>query len=217
MKMLTLFRRAGLIVCGIAALPGLVALVGCSRGLQKTTSLPGWTQSNPGAFPTDAVPYSPSYHEGVGRAQQHLLPGRFRSGSVVRDEEVWFISRGPVSEESDDTPGSGIMASRPAHGKKLVPLPLKHTDVQARVEGYIASVDVTQQFHNPYDAKIEAVYIFPLPHDSAVSEFLMIIGERRIRGIIRERPEAEKRYANAKSHGYVASLLTQGRRNNFIQ
>ena len=34
---------------------------------------------------------------------------------------------------------------------KHVPLPLKHTDVKATIEGYIATVDVVQQFHNPYD------------------------------------------------------------------
>ena len=44
-----------------------------------------------------------------------------------------------------------------------------------------------QEFTNPYQKKIEAVYVFPLPHDAAVNEFIMTIGERRIRGIIRER------------------------------
>src|SRR5687768_18017209 len=40
--------------------------------------------------------------------------------------------------------------------------------------GYIASVEVTQQFQNPYDSKIEAVYVFPLPENSAVNEFVMV-------------------------------------------
>src|SRR5258706_3450203 len=79
------------------------------------------------------------------------------------------------------------------------------------------ATDWVKMFGRSYDAKIEAVYIFPLPHDSAVSEFLMIIGERRIRGIIRERAEAERLYANARHQGYVASLLTQERPNIFTQ
>ena len=58
--------------------------------------------------------------------------------------------------------------------------------------------------------KIEAVYVFPLPQNAAVNEFVMTIGERRIRGIIREREEAERIYAEAKQQGYVASLLTAG-------
>ena len=100
---------------------------------------------------------------------------------------------------------------------KEIPMPLKHTDVQASVLGYIATVRVTQQFHNPFDSKIEAKYVFPLPHNAAVNEFIMTIGERRIRGIIRERKEAEAIYAAAKSQGYVAALLTQERPNVFTQ
>jgi Ca-activated chloride channel family protein len=100
---------------------------------------------------------------------------------------------------------------------KQVPLPLKHTDVRATVSGYIGAVEVVQQFHNPYSGKIEAVYVFPLPHNAAVNEFLMVIGERRIRGIIRERKEAEQIYQEAKQQGYVASLLTEERPNVFTQ
>jgi Ca-activated chloride channel family protein len=101
-------------------------------------------------------------------------------------------------------------------GKKN-PLPLKHTDVKAKVSGYIATVEVVQQFQNPYSEKIEAVYVFPLPQNAAVNEFIMVIGQRRIRGIIRERQEAEKIYKEARRQGYVASLLTQERPNIFTQ
>src|SRR5258706_2606194 len=45
----------------------------------------------------------------------------------------------------------------------------------------------------------------------------MTIGQRKIRGIIRERQEAQQIYNEAKSQGYVASLLTQERPNIFTQ
>lgn len=128
---------------------------------------------------------------------------------------------------ADDGDDSSVAASQPLPGigglmtrlsnKTLVAIPLKHTDVKASIAGYIATTDVTQQFQNPYDTKIEAVYVFPLPHDAAVSEFVMTIGDRRIRGIIRERAEAERIYKEARSQGYVASLLTQERPNIFTQ
>src|SRR5947208_11878295 len=98
-----------------------------------------------------------------------------------------------------------------------IPLPLEHTEVKALVSGFIATVEVTQQFQNPYDARIEAVYVFPLPHNASVNDFVMTIGERRIRGIIRERREAERIYQEAKERGYVASLLTEERPNIFTQ
>src|SRR4051812_43198730 len=46
--------------------------------------------------------------------------------------------------------------------------PLKHTDVKADVAGFVARGTVKQSFHNPSTDKIEAVYVFPLPDDSAV-------------------------------------------------
>jgi Ca-activated chloride channel family protein len=89
--------------------------------------------------------------------------------------------------------------------------------VTAAIDAYLASVRVEQQYHNPYAEKIEVVYVFPLPGNAAVSEFLMTIGDRTIRGIIREREEAEQIYREARNMGYVASLLTQERPNIFSQ
>jgi Ca-activated chloride channel family protein len=157
------------------------------------TPLPGALASRPGAAPA--------------------IPGALPSPG----EELWIIARDDsgAAARSEDSPGSGAMLAT-SEGKE-VPLPLKHTDVQASVLGYIATVRVTQQFHNPFDAKIEARYVFPLPHNAAVNEFVMTIGDRRIRGIIRERAEAEKIYAAARSQGYVAALLTQERPNVFTQ
>jgi len=137
----------------------------------------------------------------------------------VSADEIWVIAKAETqaAATSEDTPGSGAMLAKLPQEEKEIPLPLKHTDVKGQISGYIATVDVTQQFHNPYDEKIEAVYVFPLPQNAAINEFIMTIGERRIRGIIRERKEAEKIYRQARSQGYVASLLTQERPNIFTQ
>jgi hypothetical protein len=59
--------------------------------------------------------------------------------------------------------------------------------------------------------------VFPLPQDAAVSEFGDDVGDRHIRGIIREREQAERLYVEARQQGYVASLLTQERPNIFTQ
>lgn len=138
--------------------------------------------------------------------------------TTVTTDEIWVIARPeapPAGSTEYETPGSGAMLA--TIDEKEIPLPLKHTDVKGQISGYIATVHVTQQFHNPYDAKIEAVYVFPLPQNAAVNEFIMVIGERKIRGIIRERKEAEQIYAEARRQGHVASLLTQERPNIFTQ
>lgn len=140
--------------------------------------------------------------------------------ATVGEDEIWVVARetpeGPPAPGPEyDTPGSGAMLAQIQ--EKRVPLPLKHTDVKGKVSGYIATVEVVQQFQNPFGEKIEAVYVFPLPENAAVNEFIMVIGARRIRGIIRERQEAERIYVEARRQGYVASLLTQERPNIFTQ
>jgi Ca-activated chloride channel family protein len=136
-------------------------------------------------------------------------------------EELWVIERTHPRyiPPTDDTPGCGsLMTRREENGNwRNIPVPLAHTSVNAHIDGYVSTVRVQQQFHNPFDSKIEALYVFPLPEDAAVNDFLMTVGSRTIRGVIREREQAEKIYENARRQGYVASLMTQERPNIFTQ
>jgi len=95
--------------------------------------------------------------------------------------------------------------------------PLKHTEVKAAVSGFLSRVTVTQDFENPFENKIEAVYKFPLPQAAAVDDLTMQIGERTIKGKIMRREEAQKAYDDAKQLGKIASLLNQERPNIFTQ
>ena len=115
--------------------------------------------------------------------------------------------------EQDVTQG----ALRVEKGGTVVECPLKHTDVKAQISGFIARVTVTQTFANPYDEKIEAVYVFPLPHKAAVDDMTMVIGDRRIVGLIKRRAEAREIYEQALAHGAAAALLEQERPNIFTQ
>jgi len=114
-----------------------------------------------------------------------------------------------------EMPGSGCLQT--VVDGDIVDFPLKHTKVDAHVSGPVARVEVTQTFQNPYSETIEAVYVFPLPHESAVSDFQMKIGDRTIRGIIEQREEARRIYETARDQGKVASLLEQERANIFTQ
>jgi Ca-activated chloride channel family protein len=96
-------------------------------------------------------------------------------------------------------------------------LPLRGTEVSARVSGRVAEVFVTQRFQNDNDAPIEATYLFPLPADAAVDRMEMQIGSRIVRGVIRERQEARRTYEAARTEGRRAALLEQQRPNLFAQ
>jgi len=92
--------------------------------------------------------------------------------------------------------------------------PLRHTDVQVRIAGPLARVTVTQEFHNPFAEKIEAVYTFPLPPDSAVDDMTMHVGDRTIRGLIKPRDEARKIYDDiiAASTSAIQNSVPSGKK-----
>jgi Ca-activated chloride channel family protein len=206
-------KRLLLVIALVATVAELVLLLsGCRNSPASLTHLPETAVSEA------AVSAHPSYNPhgtlpASGRPGGQTLANPIPSNS----EELWILARGDAAtgQPSDDSPGSGALLAKVE--EKEIPMPLKHTDVRASVSGYLGTVQVTQQFLNPYSTKIEAVYVFPLPHNAAINEFIMTIGERRIRGIIRERQEAEQLYQEARRQGYVAALLTEERPNVFTQ
>lgn len=120
---------------------------------------------------------------------------------------AWAGSTAPVTE--------GTLRTREAGA--VVAVPLEHTEVKVRIDGFIADVEVDQRFHNPFGHKIEAVYLFPLPAKSAVNGYELVTGGRTIRGEIKLKDDARNIYKAAKTKGYVAALLTQERPNLFTQ
>jgi len=94
-------------------------------------------------------------------------------------------------------------------------LPLLHTDVSLDVRGLVASGTVTEQYVNDTSTPIEAVYVFPLPHDAAVYDLEIHVGNRVIRSLIKEREEAKRTYEAAKSEGKRAALVEEERPNIF--
>lgn len=102
-------------------------------------------------------------------------------------------------------------------GKDLGLCPLKHTSVKADISGFLARVNVTQEFQNNFNQPIEAVYLFPLPNDAAVDQMTMTVGQRVIRGKIMKRDEARQTYETAKNEGKTTALLDQERPNVFTQ
>lgn len=102
-------------------------------------------------------------------------------------------------------------------GGELGSVPLKDTRVTASISGFIARVNVRQEFTNSFTEPIEAVYVFPLSQNGAVDNMTMTVGTRTIRGTIMKREEARQVYETAKNAGQTASLLDQERPNIFTQ
>ena len=98
-----------------------------------------------------------------------------------------------------------------------IALPVLKTDIDADIQGDLATVTVTQTFANPSGQPMHAKYLFPLNHGAAVFEMVMEVGGERIRAQIQEVHQAEATFAKAKSEGRAAALLKEHRPNMFTQ
>ncbi len=98
---------------------------------------------------------------------------------------------------------------------QYVAAPRLGSDYDVTVSGLTARTRVTQHFSNPTNGWVEAVYVFPLPSESAVDTLKMVIGDRVIVGDIKERQEAKRIYETAKANGQKASLVEEERPNIF--
>ena len=88
-------------------------------------------------------------------------------------------------------------------------MPLKMTDVQMNITGFIADVTVEQTFYNPDSESIEAVYVFPLPGDVAVNDMQVHVGCRVIRSLVKKREEAAQMYAQARNEDDTVLCLNR--------
>ena len=134
-------------------------------------------------------------------------------------DEVWVIARdrdavGPPQD--GEIPGIGSLGCV-VPGAPPIPMPLLSSDYRVRVQGPVAETTCIQKFKNTFTEPVEAIYVFPLPHRAAVADFVLVVGERRIRGIVRDRAEAEQIYREAKQAGFTASLLREDRPNVFTE
>jgi|GEM_PF-1505264 len=163
-------------------------------------------------FPEGASPFEVVYPFVFQPAGEELVV-------VARDAGV-ISATAPVEPPpppSPPPPTQGALRARNAAGEWIGEFPLEHTEVSAEISGFVARTEVAQRYANPYAEPIEAVYAFPLPARGAVHDFVMEIGERRIVGVVRERAEAERIYAEARAQGLTASLLAEERPNVFTQ
>ena len=112
---------------------------------------------------------------------------------------------------------SGMLSRLDKNGEMDAPCPLEHTAVSAEVQGPVARVKVRQEFRNPTNEPIEAIYTFPLAAAGAVDDMTLRIGDRVVKGRIKRKEEARAIYDTARRQGKLAGLLDQERPNVFVQ
>jgi Ca-activated chloride channel family protein len=151
----------------------------------------------------------------------HLWGNAFKNGMhgriVLALLAAATILAGLCTGQDNSAPqvGEGSLVYRSPVSGLYDSVPLVHTDVAVDIRGLVAAATVTQQYVNSSAAPIEAVYIFPLPHDAAVYDMEIRIGNRVIRSEIHERAEAKRIYEAAKSEGKRTALVEEERPNIF--
>jgi Ca-activated chloride channel family protein len=128
-----------------------------------------------------------------------------------------LIIMNPQNASAGQPQGNSQLQIIGKDGKVTGFVPLKHTGIKTEISGFVARIEVTQEFENVLPDAVEAIYVFPLPHESAVDGMTMTVGEREIRAVIKERDEARKIYEQARNTGHTAALLDQERPNIFTQ
>jgi Ca-activated chloride channel homolog len=117
---------------------------------------------------------------------------------LMSDEEVARYGRNP---------DAGFGALQGTGG----PLPLVAMEVDVRIAGVVATIELAQRFVNTTGKAIEATYIFPLPDRAAVHRFQMEVAGRVIDGVIDERGAARAQYDQAIAAGHRAAITEEER------
>jgi Ca-activated chloride channel family protein len=146
------------------------------------------------------------------------MKSRLSAAALVAVGLVYFlIVLNPQNASAGQPSGNSQLQIMSKDGKVTGFVPLKHTGIKTEISGFVARTEVTQEFENILPDAVEAIYVFPLPHESAVDGMTMTVGNREIRAVIKERDEARKIYEAARNTGHTAALLDQERPNIFTQ
>lgn len=150
--------------------------------------------------------------------------GDFMVAAISKTRSIAFFTIALVyaSTASARTPlvgvnevkGGSLLFATKTPGRHI-PAPLLATDVEIRVSGPIARVNVRQKFLNPSKHWLEGRYVFPLPPQSAVHHMIMRGKETEVIAEIKEKQAARRIYRQAQQGGRRAALIEQQRPNIF--
>ena len=89
---------------------------------------------------------------------------------------------------------------RPPIRPAPMPMPIgrayevREVALDARIRDQVAEVQVSQTFHNPGSIQIEAEYLFPLPEEGAVQNFVLLVDGKELPGRLMAKDEARRIY-----------------------
>src|SRR5271170_4905873 len=71
---------------------------------------------------------------------------------------------------------------------------IREISIDGRVRDQVAEVQVSQTFHNPGSFQLDAEFLFPLPEEGAIQNFVLLVDGRELPGRLLPKDEARRIY-----------------------
>ncbi len=71
---------------------------------------------------------------------------------------------------------------------------IREVSIDGRVRDQVAEVQVSQTFHNPGSTQLEAEFLFPLPEEGAIQNFVLMVDGKELPGRLVPKDEARRIY-----------------------
>ncbi|MDB5353234.1 MAG: uncharacterized protein JWN86_4481 [Planctomycetota bacterium] len=88
--------------------------------------------------------------------------------------------------------GQGFIVDRRHHVPIARSYEIREVTVDAKVRDQVADVQVSQTFHNPGSFELESEFLFPLPEDGAIQNFVLMVDGRELPGRLLPKDEARR-------------------------
>lgn len=98
---------------------------------------------------------------------------------------------------------------------RLQQIEIRSHQVETVIDGQSATTTITQTFHNPNQRQLEGEYIFPLPPESAVSDFEMTMNGEMVKGELLDAAKARQIYVETVRRMIDPGLLEYAGRGMF--
>jgi Ca-activated chloride channel family protein len=87
-----------------------------------------------------------------------------------------------------------IVIPRPPQERIFIPLSIKYHHVEVTIKDQVTKTKVDQVFLNENNMDLEGIYIFPLPVEASISNFVMYVDGKPVKGEILEKSKARQIY-----------------------
>jgi Ca-activated chloride channel family protein len=89
----------------------------------------------------------------------------------------------------------------------MIQLEIVYHHVTVTIEDQLATVHVDQEFYNPNDYEVEGQYIFPIPVDASVDDFVLWMNNEPVKGKVLDAEEARETYESIVNQMKDPALL----------